>query len=143
MERIDLSVLRRLLLNPYFIPICLAFYLCTRIAVVWFIPIDQHSDNLWYYNRAVALATGQGYSEGGIPTAYWPPGWPGLLGLLFWTFGPSVGRTNRQSRVCSGYFLGDLALGVDPIFRPTGRASRCADFDRLSKSDLICTASGN
>jgi hypothetical protein len=59
-----------------------------RLAVILLVPIGQFFDNLWYYNRAVAIASGQGYSQAGIPTAYWPPGWPGFLGLLFWLFRP-------------------------------------------------------
>jgi len=74
--------------NHIFISICFTLYLLIRLAIILLVPINQFSDNLWYYNRAVALASGQGYTQEGIPTAYWPPGWPGLLGLLFWLFGP-------------------------------------------------------
>ena len=88
------SALQSVLLHPYFIPVCFTADLCLRLAVIWLVPIDQFSDELWYYTRGVTLAAGQGYSEGGIATAYWPPGWPGLLGLLFWLFGssPLVGQ---------------------------------------------------
>jgi Dolichyl-phosphate-mannose-protein mannosyltransferase len=72
----------------YFVPICFTVYLSLRIAVIS-IPIDLHSDALWYYERAVALASGEGYSMRGFLTAYWPVGWPGFLGLLFWLFGAS------------------------------------------------------
>src|SRR5438270_12952247 len=89
MQRANKSVFRFVLLSPYFVPTCFFLYVGIRLAVVWFVPIDQYSDNLWYYNRAVALAAGHGYSQDGIPTAFWPPGWPGALGALFWTFGPS------------------------------------------------------
>ena len=75
--------------SPYFVPACFALYLSLRVGIVIAVPIDQHSDNLWYFARSVALASGQGYSEDGVTTAYWPPGWPGFLGLAFWLFGPS------------------------------------------------------
>jgi Dolichyl-phosphate-mannose-protein mannosyltransferase len=75
--------------SPYFVPVCFAVYLSFRLAIVIFLPIDQFSDNVWYYARAVGLASGHGYSEDGLLTAYWPPGWPGFLGLMFWLFGPS------------------------------------------------------
>jgi hypothetical protein len=80
--------------SPYFLPVCFAVYLAIRWAVIILLPIDQFSDSLWYYARAVDLAAGRGYSEGGIVTAYWPPGWPGFLGLMFWLFGssPLVGQ---------------------------------------------------
>jgi hypothetical protein len=88
MRQANESALWRGLSSAYFVPVCFALYLLPRIGVIVFVPVDQYSDNLWYYARAVALASGQGYSEGGIVTAYWPPGWPGFLSLLFWLFGP-------------------------------------------------------
>ena len=75
--------------SPYFVPACFALYLSLRVGILMVVPIEQHSDNLWYYARGVALASGQGYSEDGVTTAYWPPGWPGFLGLAFWLFEPS------------------------------------------------------
>lgn len=89
MQQADQSALRSALCSPYFLYLCFAVYLLPRLAVVVLLPIDQYSDNLWYFNRGVALAHGQGYSQGGIPTAYWPPGWPGVLGAFFSLFGPS------------------------------------------------------
>lgn len=76
-------------LNPRFVPTCFILFVGIRAAVIWCVPIHQASDNLWYFNRAVVLAAGDGYSQGGIPTAYWPPGWPGALGLVFWMLAPS------------------------------------------------------
>lgn len=88
MQRTNREVLLSILSKPHFISICFTLYILIRLAIILLVPINQFSDNLWYYNRAVALASGQGYTQEGIPTAYWPPGWPGLLGLLFWLFGP-------------------------------------------------------
>ncbi len=125
MGRIHLSALRCVLLSPYFIPVCLVCYLGVRVAVVWFVPIDQYSDNLWYYNRAVTLAAGQGYSQGGIPTAFWPPGWPGSLGLLFWVFGPSplVGQIANvvfaAITFCLALRLGSLLFADELVGRLT------------------------
>jgi hypothetical protein len=81
---------RSALSSPYFVPACFALFISLRVGLLIAVPIEQHSDNLWYYARGVALASGEGYSEGGIATAYWPPGWPGFLGLVFWLFGPSA-----------------------------------------------------
>lgn len=75
--------------SPYFVPVCFTLYLGLRLALVVLVPIQQHSDEEWYYHRAVALAAGQGYSENHILTAYWPVGWPGFLGVVFWLVGPS------------------------------------------------------
>jgi hypothetical protein len=71
------------------------------------VPIDQFSDNLWYYARGVGLAAGRGYSEREIATAYWPLGWPGCLGLLFWLFGPTplVGQVANLVLAALIFFL--------------------------------------
>ena len=84
------SVLWSAISSSNFVPICFSVYILLRLAIIIFVPIDQFSDNLWYYTRAVTIASGQGYSEGGIATAFWPPGWPGFLGILFWLFGASA-----------------------------------------------------
>jgi hypothetical protein len=77
------------LLSPVFVPACLGAFVLLRLMIILFVPIEQYSDELWYYNEGVNIASGWGYSEHGIPTAYWPPGWPGFLGVLFSLFGPS------------------------------------------------------
>jgi 4-amino-4-deoxy-L-arabinose transferase-like glycosyltransferase len=85
---------RELLLNVIghrlFIPICLLSGVFLRILWIWLVNPDQVSDFLWSENRAESIASGQGYAVNGIPTAYWPVGYPGFLGLIFRVFGPSV-----------------------------------------------------
>jgi hypothetical protein len=112
MRHTDQSALWSTLSNPYFTPACFTLYLLLRLGLLLAVPIDQFSDNLWYYTRAVGLASGQGYSEGGIATAFWPPGWPGFLGLSFWLFGPSplVGQTVNLVLAAVIFFL-VLSLG--------------------------------
>jgi len=89
MRRANESALWSAISIPNFVPVRFALYILLRLAIIFFVPVDQFSDNLWYYTRAVTLASGQGYSEGGIVTAFWPPGWSGFLGILFWLFGAS------------------------------------------------------
>jgi hypothetical protein len=98
--------------SPYFVPLCFAVYLGLRLAVVAFLPIQQTSDNLWYYHRAAALAAGQGYSENHLPTAFWPVGWPGFLGGVFWLTGPSPLVGQIVNLVCAAaIFVSTLRLG--------------------------------
>lgn len=54
------------------------------------VPTQPVTDFLWYFDRAAALARGEGYSVDGVPTAYWPVGYPYALSLLFRFTGPSV-----------------------------------------------------
>jgi 4-amino-4-deoxy-L-arabinose transferase-like glycosyltransferase len=80
----------RLLEDPRFIPVCFFCYMAGRIAILFVSPLAQSHDTLWYYERASDIASGAGYSEGGVPTAFFPVGWPGLLAGIFMITGPSV-----------------------------------------------------
>lgn len=62
-------------------------FVALRAALIFFVPIEMTSDASWYFNRAISIASGEGYSEAGYPTAYWPVGYPGFLGILFYLFG--------------------------------------------------------
>jgi 4-amino-4-deoxy-L-arabinose transferase-like glycosyltransferase len=77
----------RLLESRFFVLGCFTVFLVTRVCLVFFIPIEQTSDGAWYLNSALGIASGKGYSEGGYPTAFWPVGYPGFLGVIFWLFG--------------------------------------------------------
>jgi hypothetical protein len=48
------------------------------------------SDFEWYFDAARSIAAGNGFTDKGILTAFWPVGWPGFLGGLLWVFGPHV-----------------------------------------------------
>lgn len=97
--------------HPRFVPICFAVYIVLRLAPIYFLPILQVSDNLWYFHRAVAIASGHGYSENNIPTAFWPVGWPGLLGIVFWLTTPSPVIGQLINLACAaGIFILTLRL---------------------------------
>jgi 4-amino-4-deoxy-L-arabinose transferase-like glycosyltransferase len=99
--------------SPYFVPVCFAVYLGLRFAMIVGVPVQQHSDELWYYHEAVSLAAGRGYSENGVLTAYWPVGWPGFLSLIFWLVGPSPFIGQLVNWLCSAaIFLLTLRLGA-------------------------------
>lgn len=65
------------------------------------------SDASWYLNRAMGIANGEGYSEAGYPTAYWPVGYPGFLGVLFYLFGQDqlVGQIANLVMAAGSFFL--------------------------------------
>jgi 4-amino-4-deoxy-L-arabinose transferase-like glycosyltransferase len=107
---IDCGRLRKTLLGGSVVPILFAVYLVPRVAIL-FLDVEPQSDAGWYVNRAVALSAGEGYSERGILTAYWPPGWSFTLALFFKIFGPSlyiVKMINLACSVVAGWFTLDL-----------------------------------
>jgi hypothetical protein len=81
--------LRRFLEGPNALPVLFALYALPR-ALLLLVPVEPTSDAEFYFSRARELAAGLGYGEKGLPTAYWPPGWPLTLGALFKVFGGSV-----------------------------------------------------
>lgn len=62
------------------------------LRVWWFQKVNTQpvTDFDWYFERAKELAQGLGYQVDGNPTAYWPPGYPLALSLLFKLTGPTV-----------------------------------------------------
>lgn len=104
----------RLLASRYFVPCCFVFYIALRLAILLIHPVEQSSDFLWYMNAARSIAEGRGYSEHGILTAFWPVGWPGVLGGLFWVFGPHalVGQLANIAFAAGVFFL---VLRLGPV----------------------------
>ncbi len=85
-----LSALVRPLRYKHFIPLCLTASVTIRIlwiALIFSIPV---SDFAWYHQRGQDMAMGKGYSVDGVPTAYWPVGYPAFLGLIYWVLGLSL-----------------------------------------------------
>jgi hypothetical protein len=65
-----------------------------RLAGVLAFEVKQTSDLGWYLQRAMELVDSGQYAENGIPTAFWPVGYPAFLAALFLVFGsdPMVGQ---------------------------------------------------
>ncbi len=89
-----------------------ALFAALRAAAI-LLDVTPTSDADWYYTRAAMLAEGLGYlGNNGLPTAYWPPGWPMAMSLAFRVLGTSVvtvGLFNLASAVLAGWLTYDLA----------------------------------
>lgn len=57
------------------------------ITTVHAVPV---SDFAYYLDKAMSLASGHGYANNGVPTAFWPPGYPIFLAGVFKLFGSSL-----------------------------------------------------
>jgi 4-amino-4-deoxy-L-arabinose transferase-like glycosyltransferase len=65
---------------------------CTLVRLPWVLFV-RHGlvwDSTFYFFTAKAIAAGHGYAIHGHPTAFFPVGWPALLGLVFAVTGPSL-----------------------------------------------------
>jgi len=96
----------RVLDHPYFVFWCFGLFILLRTLIL-LVPVEQTSDAGWYLARAAGIAAGEGYSERGYPTAWWPVGYPGFLGSLFWFFGTSqtVGVIANLVCAAASFFL--------------------------------------
>lgn len=65
----------------------LAAFVAIRVAAIWFVPLTPTADCAWYFDRAIGIAHGLGYTVNGVPTAFYPVGYPLFLGGLFALFG--------------------------------------------------------
>jgi len=60
-------------------PACIILAVMLRLLAMLIFPVAPISDYAWYLDRARDIAAGLGYVERGIPTAYWPVGYPAIL----------------------------------------------------------------
>ncbi len=86
----------------------IAVGLALRVAAVLHTPVFPTVANTWdsnFYDRtARALAGGQGYTFKGKPTAFYPPGYPALLGLAYGATAPGP-RTGQAVNVAASLVL--------------------------------------
>ncbi|WP_277667635.1 glycosyltransferase family 39 protein [Novosphingobium lindaniclasticum] len=88
-----------------------ALYFALRVAVL-LIDVAPSSDAISYFARAADLANGLGYRDKGLATAFWPPGLPLALSVMFHQFGVShvsLGLFNLAASMLTGLLT--LALG--------------------------------
>ena len=61
--------------------------LLLRVAASFMFPLAPANDHEMFYRLAASVAAGDGYAWQGRPTAFFPPGMPLLLALVFGAFG--------------------------------------------------------
>jgi hypothetical protein len=108
---------RRTFIRLFVLLIVLAF-LAPRLLLLAFASGFPISDGKWYFDRAISIALGQGYTFNGKVTAFWPIGYPGFLSLLFLGFprSPLTGLVanfflSAATVVCSFYIFRYLRVG--------------------------------
>ncbi len=107
---------------------------------VFFITVTPVSDDAWYVHRAIDIAAGRGYTENGIPTAWWPVGYPGFLAGLFTVFGPNllaVKLSNLAFGIGSIYLIYDLSK---LMFQSEAAARLAVIFYTLYPNQVAYTA---
>lgn len=104
------------LMHPRFIPVCFSVFIAIRLALLLFIPVEPSSDALWYFGRAITLTERGSYSESGLPTAYWPVGYPAFLALLFTFTGPHLAAVQFANLFFAGCSFWLLLRFVQKVF---------------------------
>ncbi|HKP63912.1 MAG TPA: hypothetical protein VJV78_44565 [Polyangiales bacterium] len=88
----------------------LAIGVALRLA--WALIFDPNpvNDGKWYFARSTEIAQGLGYQVSGLPTAYWPVGYPAFLGLVFRLFTPELAAMRMAQVVLAGATLFCIAF---------------------------------
>src|SRR5258706_11767500 len=81
--------LRTTVSSNKFCTFVLVLFVALRVPI-FIMSVTPYSDGAWYVARATDIWAGRGYAENGVPTAYWPVGYPGFLAGVFSVFGPSL-----------------------------------------------------
>jgi 4-amino-4-deoxy-L-arabinose transferase-like glycosyltransferase len=97
------------------------------VRLAWILLVDPKpvSDFAWYFTKGIDISFGRGYQSNGVPTAYWPVGYPAFLGAIFALFGRSLLVAKIANLVLS---TGVLALS----YWIAGRLFRSALTARLT-----------
>lgn len=83
-----------------------AIAVAVRIVFVSIVRPVPVSDFGWYYQHAVQITTGLGFTTNGFPTAYWPLGWPYFLAAVFAVFGPNAYAGEVVQAILNGLTAG-------------------------------------
>lgn len=70
--------------------VAISILVLSRLSLILLIDVQPSSDMGWYYHRAIELLETGRYQENGIPTAFWPIGYPAFLALVMALGGTSV-----------------------------------------------------
>lgn len=112
------------------------------VAAAWILihPIVLESDFLAYYEAALSVSSGGPYVFDGHPSAYWAPGYPLLLALVFKVFGAglvTVAAVNVALHAAGAMLAFVLASALT---RSRLAAFACAAFVTLDP-DILLTVS--
>jgi 4-amino-4-deoxy-L-arabinose transferase-like glycosyltransferase len=70
-----------------FLFLFLGLALVLRILWITLVPTQLYADWKWYDDAAYHMSQVWRYEENGLPTAYWPIGYPLFLAIVYWIFG--------------------------------------------------------
>ena len=130
--------------HRHFLPLCIALGLLLRLGVIVFLPVVPESDAAWYLARALQLVAGEGYREGGIPTAFWPVGWSAILAsglMVFQTPTITIGALNLIGAAATMLLMiwfGRQVLG-DEIATRLGLLAYCLYPNHIAYGGLTLT----
>jgi 4-amino-4-deoxy-L-arabinose transferase-like glycosyltransferase len=130
--------------HRHFVLVCVLAGIAARVLWVGLVHPAQVLDFKWYYDRAASIANGDGYAVNRFPTAYWPVGYPGFLGVLFYVFGASVFAGQIANIVLSAatillvYRLGQQIFHSETAARITVFIL-CFYPNQIAYNSLLCT----
>ena len=120
--------------SRYFLISCFGLFIILRGLLVLVLPLEMQSDAHVFLTRGLGIADGKGYVASGQPTAYWPVGYPGFLGVVFYLFGKDqLSRSAGQSSIVKCIVFSFVRTGSEHISKREYCAYRCPVVRDLSK----------
>lgn len=102
----------------------LLLFLCLALALrfLWItlVSTQLYSDWKWYDDMAYHMSQVWRYEDNGLPTAYWPIGYPLFLAVIYWAFGHSYLAVELVNLILSlgiclfGYLVAKRLAGQVP-----------------------------
>ncbi len=100
-----------------FLLVFLCLGLAIRLLWITLVPTQLYSDWKWYDDMAYHMSQNWRYEDNGLPTAYWPIGYPFFLAVIYWVFGHSYFAVELINVILS---LGICLFGYLAARRLTG-----------------------
>ena len=101
----------------WLVPLCVGL----AVRVYWTASVDAQPvhDSTRYLHFAEQLAAGEGYQVDGLPTAYWPVGYPAALSLAFRLFGSEP----RAGELLNLLFAALTLIGIQVVGAKLARSA--------------------
>ncbi len=117
-----------------------ALAMLLRYAAIRAVPLELASDGLAYWDIANAVASGDGITWGGAPTAFYNVGYPLFLGAVLRVFGQSVGVAQFLNVALGGISAAFLYVATWKLFGSRLAATAAALlFATYSESIIFAT----
>lgn len=132
--------------SKYFVPFCFVIAILLRCMWILLIKTNPVSDSSWYYEKGLDIASGKGYTIEGIPTAYYPVGYPVFLAIIFKLFGDNLFIAKIANIILYagilyfGYFISKKIFSTENTLSPENETNVTSNSEFIGRITLFTLA---